>query len=110
MGCRVTVKGGQCDMIANQRLPMRFARLIPLISLAASAWSANLTGNWAIRQDMNDGTERCTYFDLKEDGGHITGHVRNTQFYYSIKESTGNADGFTFVASMTDVDKKERKV
>jgi alpha-galactosidase len=89
---------------------MRFARLTPFICLAASAWSADLTGNWAIRQDMHDGTERCTYFNLKQDGDRITGHIRNTQFYYAITESTGNADGFTIVASMTDVDKKPRKV
>jgi alpha-galactosidase len=89
---------------------MRFARTIPLFCLAASAWSASLTGNWAIRQDMHDGTERRTYFDLKEEGGHITGHIRATQFYYAIKESTGGADGFTIVAAMTDVDKRERKV
>jgi len=52
--------------------------LIPFIYLAASAWSADLTGNWAIRQDMHDGTDRCTYFDLKQGGGHITGHIRAT--------------------------------
>jgi alpha-galactosidase len=97
---------------------MRLPRLIPLsyvatclfTCLAASAWSADLTGNWAVRQDQHDGTERRTYFDLKQDGGHITGHIRVTQFYYAIKESTGNADGFTITGSMIDVDKKERKV
>jgi len=73
--------------------------------LAASAWSEDLTGNWAVRQDQHDGTERRTYFDLKENGGHITGHIRVTQFYYAIKESTGGADGFTIVGSMIDVDK-----
>jgi alpha-galactosidase len=78
--------------------------------MATCAWSADLTGNWAVRQDMHDGTERRTYFDLKQDGDHITGHIRATQFYYAIRESTGNADGFMIVAGMTDVDKKERKV
>ena len=89
---------------------MRFARLIPFVFMATCAWSADLTGNWAVRQDMHDGTERRTYFDLKQDGDHITGHIRATQFYYAIRESTGNADGFMIVAGMTDVDKKERKV
>src|ERR1700683_2898741 len=90
----VTVKAWTCDMIAVQRLPMRLPRLMLLsylgsclaACLAASAWSADLTGNWAVRQDQHDGTERRTYFDLKENRGHITGHIRDTQFYYAIKE------------------------
>ena len=102
--------GGKTASVTVRRLTMRFAPVIPFVLMAASAWAADLTGNWVVRQDMHDGTERRTYFDLKQDGGHITGHIRATQFYYAIKESTGNADGFTITGSMTDVDKRERKV
>ena len=44
----------------------------------------------------------ATYFDLKQDGAHITGHIRITQFYYTIKESTGGPDGFTITGSMME--------
>jgi hypothetical protein len=70
--------------------------------LAASAYAADLTGNWVVAQDMHDGTERRTYFDLKQDGDRIAGHIRATQFYYSIKESKGGPEAFTVVGSMMD--------
>ena len=77
-------------------------RIVPLLLLAASAYAADLTGNWVVAQDMHDGTERRTYFDLKQEGDRITGHIRVTQFLYSIKESKGAADAFTLVGSMMD--------
>jgi alpha-galactosidase len=78
-------------------------RIVPfLLLLAASAYAADLTGNWVVAQDMHDGTERRTYFDLKQEGDRVTGHIRVTQFLYSIKESKGAADAFTLVGSMMD--------
>jgi alpha-galactosidase len=77
-------------------------KIVPFLLLAASAYAADLTGNWVIAQDMHDGTERRTYFDLKQEGDRITGHIRVTQFNYSIKESKGGADAFTLVGSMMD--------
>jgi len=68
-----------------------------------------LTGNWAVRAPNADGTVRSTYFNLKQEGGRITGSIRVTQFYYLITESTGAADGFTIVAKMKD-GKSERRV
>jgi alpha-galactosidase len=68
-----------------------------------------LTGNWAAPSPSNDGYVRKTYFNLKQDGTKITGNIRATQFYYTIKESTGGPDGFTLIASMQD-GKSERKV
>jgi alpha-galactosidase len=77
-------------------------RIVPFLFLAASGYAADLTGNWVVAQDMHDGTERRTYFDLKQEGDRITGHIRATQFYYSIKESKGGSEAFTLIGSMMD--------
>jgi len=61
-----------------------------------------LSGNWAVKTQRADGTWSKAYFDLKAEGGNIRGTVRSTQFYYTITESTGDANGFTFTASMKD--------
>src|SRR5881394_759113 len=61
-----------------------------------------LSGNWAVKSQRTDGTWSKAYFDLKDDGEKIRGSVRSTQFFYTITESTGNANGFTFTASMKD--------
>src|SRR5438552_6376006 len=68
-----------------------------------------LTGNWAVRNPNADGTSRNTYFNLKQEGGRITGSIRVTQFYYLITESTGDAAGFTIIATMKD-GKTDRRV
>jgi len=78
--------------------------------VAAACSAASLTGNWAAGTAGADGVARKTYFDLKEEGSRITGHIRVTQFYYTIKESTGGADGFTITGSMMDTGHKERTV
>ena len=70
---------------------------------------ADLTGNWAVRAPNADGTVRSTYFNLKQEGGRITGSIRLTQFYYLIAESTGGADGFSLIGKMKD-GKNERQV
>ena len=85
---------------------MRFALLLVF---ATAGFAADLSGNWVVRQPMGDGTSRNTYIQLKQDGGHYTGHIRVTQFYYTIHELTGGSDGFTINASMTD-GHSERKV
>src|SRR5690349_19174263 len=68
-----------------------------------------LTGNWASETPGSDGYVRKSYFNLKQEGDKITGTIRATQFFYTIKESTGGSDGFTLTASMID-GKSERKV
>src|SRR5262249_12454085 len=68
-----------------------------------------LTGNWVASSPSNDGYLRKTYFNLKQEGAKITGTIRATQFFYTIKESTGGPDGFTLLASMQD-GKSERRV
>ena len=79
----------------------RFLFALPFL-FAGTCCAAGLTGNWVIAQPNSDGTSRNTYFDLKQDGEHITGHIRATQFYYNITESTGGADGFTLQAITLD--------
>ncbi|PYS74755.1 MAG: alpha-galactosidase [Acidobacteria bacterium] len=68
-----------------------------------------LTGNWAASSPSNDGYIRKAYFNLKQDGGTITGTIRATQFFYKIVKSTGGPDGFVLEASMPD-GRTERKV
>ena len=72
------------------------------ILLAGAGYAADLTGNWVVANPNPDGTTRKTYFDLRQEGSRITGHIRVTQFYYAIKESTGGPDGFTLTGSMMD--------
>jgi alpha-galactosidase len=75
-----------------------------LVFLLASALcaAADLTGNWVVRDPLPDGTARRTYFDLKQEGSHISGHIRTGQFYYDVLESTGGPDAFTLTAGMLD--------
>jgi alpha-galactosidase len=78
-------------------------RALVLVAAAqACCVAVDLTGNWVARDPLPDGTVRRTYFDLKQDGSRITGHIRATQFYYEIKESSGGPEGFTLNASMLD--------
>jgi alpha-galactosidase len=69
---------------------------------AVSAFAADLTGNWVAENPLPDGTVRKTYFDLKQEDSHITGHVRVTQFYYTITESNITPEGITVTGSMQD--------
>src|SRR5579864_8598052 len=80
---------------------MKFA-FIPYLLVAGSCWAADLTGNWVASTPNADGSPRKTYLDLKQNGSRITGHIRVTQFYYKIKESTGSPAGFTLTGSMMD--------
>jgi alpha-galactosidase len=91
---------------------MRSFCWIPLM-LASAGFAADLTGNWVISTPNNDGTSRNIYLDLKQDGAKVTGHIRMTQFYYTVSESTGGPEGFTITGSMMDGDsgkRSERKI
>ena len=70
--------------------------------LAFPCFAAELTGNWAVKDPLPDGTFRTTYLNLQQEGSRITGTIRVTQFYYKIVESTGGPDGFTLTGSMMD--------
>jgi alpha-galactosidase len=82
---------------------MKFLRLLIIGLLSAtSCLAADLTGNWVAENPLPDGTVRKTYFDLKQEDSHVTGHIRVTQFYYTISESTGTPDVFTVTGTMQD--------
>ena len=70
--------------------------------LATPCFAADLSGNWAVKDPLPDGTFRTTYLNLHQDGSRITGTIRVTQFYYKIVESTGGPDSFTLTGSMMD--------
>jgi alpha-galactosidase len=78
------------------------APLLFLIAMTGPCVAADLTGNWVVRGTRPGGTSINSYFDLKQEGGHITGHIRATQFYYTISESTGDPGGFTLTGTMMD--------
>jgi alpha-galactosidase len=84
-------------------------RFLFLLSSICSA--ADLTGNWVVpNPNPAEGTTtRNTYFDLKQEGSRITGHIRTGQFYYTVKENTGGPEEFTLTGSMMD-GKNERTV
>jgi hypothetical protein len=74
---------------------MKCWRTVLLVIMAAvSAFAADLTGNWVAENPLPDGTVRKTYFDLKQEESHITGHLRVTQFYYTISDSNITPEGF----------------
>jgi len=81
----------------------RGANISLFLTLAQQNTTADLNGNWVAHNVNNtEGTVRSSYFNLKYDGGKITGTIRTTQFFYTIKESTGGPDGFTLIAVMQD--------
>jgi alpha-galactosidase len=82
---------------------MRLPSVLLLLLLSVSRCLAqDLTGNWAVRDPLPDGTFRTTYLDLHQEGSRITGFIRVTQFYYKIVESSGGPDGFTLTGGMMD--------
>jgi alpha-galactosidase len=76
--------------------------VVTLLFSVASSAAADLSGNWVAENPLPDGTVRKTYFDLKHEDSHIAGHIRVTQFYYTISESTGTPEAFTVTGTMMD--------
>ena len=90
---------------------MKLVRVLLLVVFSAPVCGAtDLTGNWLAATPLPDGTQRKVYFDLKQQDSKITGHVRLTQFYYTITESTGTPDAFTVTGTMQDGDSPRRVV
>src|SRR5690349_12704620 len=79
---------------------MRLVHLLLVVALSAPCLGADLTGNWLSATLLPDGTNRKVYFDLKQQDSKITGHIRQTQFYYTITESTGTSDAFTVTGTL----------
>jgi alpha-galactosidase len=79
------------------------ALLIPaLVAPPVSFAPDSITGNWAVRDPLPDGTFRTTYLTLKQEGDKITGTIRVTQFFYKVVESTGGPGTYTLTAAMMD--------
>jgi alpha-galactosidase len=76
-----------------------FFSVFAFLFFSTPSFAADLTGNWAVRNPQPDGTSRDSFLDLKQDGDHVTGTVRFTQFYFKIVESTVTPDGFTLTAA-----------
>jgi len=76
--------------------------LVPIMLLPGPGLcsATDLSGNWMVSSGI-DGLVR-TYFNLKQEGTRITGSIRVTQFYFTISESTGDADGFKVTGTMQD--------
>jgi alpha-galactosidase len=83
-------------------------RIVGLLIWTSVCFGADLTGNWVAAAPTGDGFVRRTYFNLRQEGGRITGAVRVTQFYYTIVESTGGPDGFTLTGAMKDGNTERR--
>jgi alpha-galactosidase len=81
---------------------MKTFSLILLLLLGFAFQGADLTGNWAVRDPLPDGTFRSTYLNLRREESRITGTIRTGQFYYTIVESSGGPEGFTITGSMRD--------
>src|SRR5215469_5906973 len=79
-----------------------------LMVFAAQSLAAHLTGNWAVRDPLPDGTFRTTYPDSQQNGAQITPPIRLSQFFYRIAESTGGPDAFALIASMKDGNNERR--
>jgi alpha-galactosidase len=79
------------------------------LSVCAMCAAADLTGNWLVAESRGDGTFRRSYFNLKEQGGKITGTVRITQSFYSIVAGSGTPNGFTIQVSMKDGNTDRRR-
>jgi len=71
-------------------------------------FAADLSGNWVVSDPLPDGTVRRAYFDLKQAGDRITGHIRTGQFYFTVSDSSGDSDNFTLTASMLDGDSQRK--
>jgi alpha-galactosidase len=100
-----TIGNGQTKMkrfLFGSRTLVGPAFYLAALFLVTSSFADDLTGNWVARSPQDDGTSLDTYLDLKQVGAHITGHIRVTQFYYNIVESTGGPDTFILTGSMMD--------
>src|SRR2546430_12580191 len=87
---------------------MKPLSVVLLMLLAVPCFAADLTGNWAVRDPLPDGSFRTTYLDLHQEGSRISGTIRVTQFYFKIVDGTGGPDGFTLTGSRMDGSNERR--
>jgi hypothetical protein len=66
---------------------MMASQFLPFLLLSFRCFAGDLTGNWAVKNPVSDGTVRASYFHLRHDGARITGTNRTGQFDFTISES-----------------------
>jgi alpha-galactosidase len=98
---------GEQDKSKMKSLLLRYRTVMMIIwpfllLFGMPCYARDLTGNWVARNPQADGTSRDTYLDLEQEGTRIKGHIRVTQFYYQIVESSGGPDTFILTGSMMD--------
>ena len=73
--------------------------------LRGQAPSGSLTGNWLIAiTNRDDGTVRRTYLNLQQDGDKVSGTIRTTSSFYTIRDSSRSGDEFSLTAVAKDGD------
>jgi alpha-galactosidase len=73
-----------------------------LLTIYVAGLAGDLTGNWLVASSNSDGTTRRAYFNIQQQDGRMTGTVRLTQFFYTISDSSADAEKFSFTAAMMD--------
>ncbi len=79
---------------------MRFLRLALAALIAVAALAADITGKWTAEFDTQIGVQKYTY-DLKAEGGKLTGTAAGPQGSVAITEGKINGDDVAFVENMT---------
>jgi hypothetical protein len=76
---------------------LRFRLLLVLVLvLASAAWAADVTGKWVAQVPGRDGETRETVFNLKADGGQLTGSVTSQRGELQISDGKVNGDEISF--------------
>ncbi len=76
-------------------------KLLTFAAVAVTACSAaGFTGNWVVRDLRSDGTQNYTYLDLHQEGSHITGTIRTTQYLLAISDSSVTGDSANLTANL----------
>jgi len=86
---------------------MKLLRLLLLV--AAPAAAADLTGNWLAQITAPDGNVRKTYYDLKQEGGKVTGFLRSNSFDRPLEGMVDDAGNVTLTSSFPGANRPPMK-
>jgi hypothetical protein len=68
--------------------------------LTSAALAGDVTGKWSAETQGRDGEKRTTTFNLKADGGKLTGTVSNPMGEREISEGKIDGENISFVVNM----------
>lgn len=71
--------------------------VVAVLTLAATAFTADVTGKWVAQSTGPDGSTSETTFNLKVEGTALTGTVTTTRGESTISEGTVSGDEISFV-------------